>query len=66
MITILSIINLFTIFHWLRLWDRALKNRVSIRTYLPSDEEPIRLFFLMIPTAITIGSILYLMVTYLP
>lgn len=66
MITILSIINIFTIFHWLRLWDRALKNQVSIRTYIPSEEEPIQLFFLMIPTVITIGSILYLMVTYLP
>lgn len=66
MITIISLTSLFTIIYWMRLWDRAIKNRVSIRQFLPNEYEPISLILLAIPTAITIFAILYLMLNFLP
>lgn len=66
MITIISLTSLFTIIYWMRLWDRAIKNRVSIRQFLPNEYEPISMILLVIPTVITILSILYLMLNFLP
>ena len=66
MITIISIVCFFTFFYWLRKWDKALKRRVSIREFLPKEDEPIQLLFVAAPTVLTIGTIIYLMITYLP
>ena len=66
MITIISLISFFTIFYWMRKWDKSIKNRVSIREYLPKEDDPISLMLVVIPTVITVMAILYLMLTYLP
>ena len=66
MITLLSLISLITIFYWMRLWDRAVKSRLSIRYYIPPESDPIGLMALLVPTVITIISIIFFMVTYLP
>jgi hypothetical protein len=66
MITIISLISFFTIVYWMRKWDKSIKNRVSIREYLPKEDDPISLMLVVIPTVITVIAILYLMLTYLP
>jgi len=66
MITLLSLISLITIFYWFRLWDKAIKNRVSIRSYIPPESDPIGQLILIVPTVITMISIIIFMVTYLP
>ena len=66
MITIISLISFFTIVYWMRKWDKSIKNRVSIREYLPKEDNPISLMLVAIPTVITVIAILYLMLTYLP
>ena len=66
MITIISLISFFTIVYWMRKWDKSIKNRVSIREYLPKEDNPISLMLVVIPTVITVIAILYLMLTYLP
>ena len=66
MITIISLISFFTIVYWMRKWDKSIKNRVSIREYLPKEDDPISLMLVVIPTVITVMAILYLMLTYLP
>ena len=65
MITLLSLISLITIIHWVRIWDKSIKNKVSIREYIPKKNDN-GLLFLIVPTVITIVTIMFLMITYLP
>lgn len=65
MITLLSLISLLTIIHWVRIWDKSIKNKVSIREYIPKNNND-GLLFLIVPTVITIVTIMYLMIAYLP
>jgi hypothetical protein len=65
MITLLSLISLITIIHWVRIWDKSIKNKVSIREYIPKKNDD-GLLFLIVPTVITIVTIMFLMITYLP
>jgi len=50
----------------MRLWDKSIKNKVSIREYLPKENDGFGLFSLIVPTLITVVTIIFFMVTYLP
>jgi hypothetical protein len=66
MYTLLSLISFFTVFFWLRIWDKAIKKKVGIIELLPSKDENVKWGLIVIPTGITCIFVIYLILTYFP
>ncbi len=62
--TLMGLIIIGTLFYWLMIWDRTIKNKTKILDEIPNQDGPRQIFFLF--NIISVILIVGLMLVYLP